>query len=194
MALNINIGGLKNFTRYPKHVQKQWTILDKSSKCDIPYDLNCGWSMPIEDTSVDNYYCSHTLEHVLPDRLPFLLSEIRRTLKVNGKFRVVVPDIQKGIQMYVDNDIMLYSTKAPALSKQYVPTTLGYLLSWINSADRKHSDGHANAFDYETMYWYLDQARFREITFMQYNICSKVFDGCDFKRYEPFSLYVEAIR
>jgi SAM-dependent methyltransferase len=54
---------------------------------DKVFDLNEDW--PIEDNSVDDYICLHTLEH-LDDPIHFF-REVQRTLKVGGTITVETP-------------------------------------------------------------------------------------------------------
>jgi len=55
---------------------------------DIVHDLTK--SLPIEDSSVEDIYCSHFLEHI-GDALPLLLKEIVRVSKNNAKVIFKVP-------------------------------------------------------------------------------------------------------
>ena len=98
--MNINIGGTIGWKNVHEDVRKRWTVLDAAPKSPIQYDLNSRRNFPIDDNSVDNYYASHVLEHVDTFLLPFVFSEIHRTLKPFGRVRIVVPDIRVGIERY----------------------------------------------------------------------------------------------
>lgn len=54
---------------------------------EMVFDLNKKWK--IDDDSVDEYLCLHTLEH-LDDPIHFF-AEVQRTLKVGGKITIEVP-------------------------------------------------------------------------------------------------------
>jgi ubiquinone/menaquinone biosynthesis C-methylase UbiE len=60
---------------------------------DILRDLEQG--LPFDDNSVDEVFSKHTLEHISPDKIHWVIAEIYRVLKPNGRFKVIVP-INKG--------------------------------------------------------------------------------------------------
>ena len=52
-------------------------------------------SMPFETDSADMVYAGHVLEHIAPEDLPAILSEVRRVLKPGGRFAAVGPDVDR---------------------------------------------------------------------------------------------------
>jgi ubiquinone/menaquinone biosynthesis C-methylase UbiE len=52
--------------------------------CDIEKD-----KLPFEDNSVDEVYSAHVLEHL--DRPELVIMEVKRILKSNGLFHIIVP-------------------------------------------------------------------------------------------------------
>ncbi len=195
--IQINIGGTKGWNKIDPKVRANWLVLDSSRDPDIKYDLNSKELMPFEDNSVDNYYTSHTLEHIDTFIVPFVMSEIYRTLKPGGKIRIVVPDIRVGMRMYLNYNEQLmdkkYCTKDPNLPSTY----LGQLMGWWQGSDRGKSEcysGHKTAYDDDTLRWYLSKAGFKNIFSARYDMCSPQFQGLDKLRYEGWSLFVEAIK
>lgn len=193
--LNINIGGVKKWDKVSPQIRSNWKVLDVSGKPDYKYDLNSELPFPLRDSSVDNYYCSHTLEHIYPQVLPFVLGEIYRTLKQSGVFRIVVPDIKKAIIKYTINDKKwLQHSGGPTAHRDFYPETcLGYLMSWFYSTPKGGSrTGHRMVFDLETLYYYLQRAGFK--TMLESLFCkgSSVFAGLDFPRHKDTSIYMEA--
>ena len=192
--ININIGGTKGNKKYSEVIRRNWKIMDASPGAEYEYDLNSGKVISMDDAFVDNYYTSHTLEHVNTFRIPFVLSEIFRTLKPKGKIRIVVPNIRIGMQLYLNGAGIRnkkYCTPDPGLPK----TDLGYFMGWGQGRDRgknQYYSGHRTIFDLETLDLYLRQAGFRYIYDLAYNVCSSVFKGLDFSRYEGWSLFMEA--
>ncbi|MEX2054199.1 MAG: methyltransferase domain-containing protein [Candidatus Colwellbacteria bacterium] len=61
--------------------------IEESVKPDIVRDIEKG--LPFDDNSVDEIYCSHTLEHV--NDLLFVIREFYRVLKNSAKLTIVVP-------------------------------------------------------------------------------------------------------
>jgi len=52
--------------------------------------------LPFSDSVVDEIFTSHTLEHINPDLIHFVISECWRVLKNGGLLKVIVP-IGKGL-------------------------------------------------------------------------------------------------
>lgn len=66
---------------------------DSRTKPDILRNVERG--LPFSDSTVDEVFTSHFLEHVEPDLIHFVMSEIWRVLVQFGKLKVIVP-INKG--------------------------------------------------------------------------------------------------
>lgn len=194
--MNVNIGGTKGWKNVAEEIRDRWTVFDSSPNAPIEHDLNSGGVFPLEDYSVDNYYASHVLEHVNTFQIPFVMSEIYRTLKPGGKIRIVVPDIAVGMRMYINDEELRkspYCTPDPALP----PTLLGALMGWWQGRDRGKSQyysGHATCFDAETLGYYLHQVGFPRVDIMEYGISSTIFEGLDQGRYKDWCLFIETIK
>lgn len=196
--LNINIGGTKHWNKISPKTQKCWKILDVKGDPDFLYDLNSSKYFPLKAKVVDNYYTSHTLEHICPQILPFVLNEVYRTLKVGGKIRVVVPDVQLAIQKYVNND-KIWMARNYRLNKieriPYPKTLLGHLMSLFYSIPKgKERSGHNVVFDWRTLHYYFKQVGFGIIVKSKYQRGSGVFKGLDLLMHRDKSLYLEAVK
>ncbi|MFX0138509.1 MAG: hypothetical protein ACFFDN_33005 [Candidatus Hodarchaeota archaeon] len=195
--LNVNIGGTKNWNKIDPKIRRQWRIMDIAGTPDYVYDLNSRKPFCFVTNEVDNYYTSHTLEHIDKNNIIFILSEIRRTLKSGGLIRIVVPDIKKAILHYLKGDIESLSKGVKGHAQDFYPNTLlGKLLPYFYSTTKGRNEskrtGHLTVFDIDTLTWYLAQANFNRIQLKNYNQNSKVFKGLDLQRYKNFSIYVEA--
>jgi len=193
--MNINVGGEKGWKNVDPKVRANWLVLDNGRTSDIKYNLNSKEPIPLEDNSVDNYYTSHTLEHIETFTVPFVMSELYRTLKPNGMIRIVVPDFRYGANLYSRNGDDLHNRKYCTKDKDLPDTPLGYFMSWWFSRDHGKEgrySGHKTAYDYETLHWYLIRAGFMDVYVWKYNECSPEFVGLDIVRYAGWSLFVEA--
>ena len=76
---------LKNAARFPENVRFG----------DIVRGL------PVLDQACDGVYASHVLEHLARDEFELALKETFRILKPNGRFRVIVPDLETAARKYV---------------------------------------------------------------------------------------------
>lgn len=59
--------------------------------------------LPLPDNSVDTLYSSHMLEHLDQTGAGLFLKEARRVLISGGIIRLVVPDLRKLVQQYLDS-------------------------------------------------------------------------------------------
>jgi predicted SAM-dependent methyltransferase len=196
--LNIDLGGQK----HRRDMGGTWKIMDVQKNSDIIYDLNSNKPFPFENNTIDNYYCSMCVEHIPISIVPFILTEIYRTLKTNGILRIVVPDIEIAIKWYLENPKLLLSKDAPTKPNEYPNTKLGYFLGWIITPNRinKSGDlvnGHHFAYDFETLSLLLREAGFKNKQIKQTEYAkysSNVFLGKDYERYANLSLYVDSIK
>lgn len=195
--MKVNVGGQKGRKKGPF---KNWTIVDTRKGAEITMDIMRA-SLPIPDNKVEALYTSHTLEHIFPDRLPFILTEFRRVLKPGHSLRVVVPDIDIAIRAYIRKDKKFLSDKRnPRKLAQLPALPLCFLSSWFFTYDyqakghARLTGGHVMAFNWEVLYHYLQDAGFKSIEKKSYNKCRPEFVQCDFERYRDCSVYAEAIK
>lgn len=192
--LNVDVGGVKGRDDVPG-----WKTLDVRKEGDFIYDLNSGKPFPFGNKEVDNFYCSHTLEHVKPSLVLYVLKEFRRPLKSGGRIRIVVPDLETAVKWYLKNPEMLLQKKGrarPFRPGYYPETRMGRLLSWFRTDDKVKDgiaiSGHKMGFDFELLQYYLVKAGFRKVVRLVCERCSPVFKGKDKIRYRDFSIFVEA--
>jgi len=62
----------------------------------------------LDDASVQSAFSCHFFEHVDDATANNLFREVRRILRSDGVFRIVVPDVEKFIQKYKENDAKWY--------------------------------------------------------------------------------------
>jgi predicted SAM-dependent methyltransferase len=60
--------------------------------------------IPLPNESVDNVYCSHTLEHFSFQEADLVLKEFMRVLKPGGGVRIIVPNLRLKIEDYIKNN------------------------------------------------------------------------------------------
>jgi|SRR3989344_61333 len=63
--------------------------IKKTSETDIVCNVEKG--LPFKDNEFDLVYSSHTLEHIDPKRLVFVIEEIWRVTKPTGTIKIIVP-------------------------------------------------------------------------------------------------------
>ncbi len=98
---------------------KYWTNIDLNSdwyKAQqinkninlINYDLFSLDRLPIEDSSAEVVYTSHTIEHINDDAAKNMFNETFRILKIGGIFRIVTPDTDLHYIAWRKNDRDFY--------------------------------------------------------------------------------------
>jgi len=91
--LNLGCGG---------RFHPEWINIDFHSSGGgvIAHDLTRG--IPFPDASFEVVYHSHVLEHFSKSKAPHFIGECVRVLKPGGVLRVVVPDLEQIVRLYVD--------------------------------------------------------------------------------------------
>lgn len=196
--MKLNIGGQKGRKTLNKQGAGKWTVLDVRKGADIIHDVHQE-PLPLEDNSVEAIYTSHTLEHIFPDRLPFVLKECLRVLKPEGLIRIVVPDADRAVRAYAKGDIDYLKDKRNPTKPDFYPNhPLYYLMAWFitysldDDLNKRLIGGHVNAFNESALKGWLSRAGFVNIKVMAYNKCNSIFNNCDFPRYKDCSIYMEA--
>jgi len=137
-----------------------WTIIDKRNNCykdnpppDIEFDLLSGERLPIEDNSTELIYCSHVLEHLDNKAAQNILNESYRILKEEGIIRIIVPDIELGLNAWLKNDNSFFEFERHLNSKRglkKVPSRIKikdasirqkFLYYFASSISEIHGDG-----------------------------------------------------
>ena len=186
--LNVDIGGEKGRDKV-----EGWSTLDVRGGADYIHDLNSGEPFLFMDEEVNNFYCSHTLEHVKPWLVQFVVNEFYRCLKRKGKIRIVVPNVGLAMRWYVNNPDALTNSRYPKKPPFYPELPMSLVLSWFFTATgNTKADGHYMGFDRELLKYYLNAGGFRAVVKTGYGICSPIFKGKDRIRYRGFSLFMEA--
>ena len=67
---------------------------------DILHDIET--RLPFEDSSVDEIYSSHSLEHCKMSSVPIMLRDWNRVLKTGGKVYIIVPEFTNCLQTFLN--------------------------------------------------------------------------------------------
>jgi predicted SAM-dependent methyltransferase len=195
-SIKLNVGGGKGHPPV-----EGWKIVDlRERTADIVLDI-AKETLPFEDDSVDIIFCSHTLEHIYPQRLGHVLSEFHRVLRPQvGLLRISVPDMEMAIQAYSTKDYGFFEESDIAHYDSQISIG-GLLASWFYSTrifkdpELQHGDGHVHCFDYDYLFFWLRQTGFTKIwrsTFRQ-SVLPEL-RGKAFDRHQKDSLFVEAVK
>ena len=158
-------------------------------------------ALPYDDDTVDVVFTSHTLEHIYPQQLDFVLSEFHRVLKPEtGLVRIGVPDIEVAITAYVNNDYAFFEHSDVGQFDSQAPIG-GLLASWFystrifTSSELRLGEGHVHSFDYDYLAYWLRQAGFRKVWRSSWHDSTlSELRGAAFDRHPNDTLFVEGTK
>lgn len=84
-----------------QHFHPKWTNVDFTSTGEGVIAHNLRQGIPFATQSVDVVYHSHLLEHLPKNEAPAFLQECFRVLLPGGILRVVVPDLEQIVRLYL---------------------------------------------------------------------------------------------
>lgn len=144
----------------------------------LNWDLRAG--IPLADASVDLVYHSHFLEHLDYAEGVAMLKEIHRVLVPGGVHRVLVPDLKKWVNAYLNDDLLIQEYRKVGVQVKELshPTACTVLMGMV------HGHHHKFIWDFETLEYYLRETGFRFIEETMYQQ-SCIVEIKDIEPYEP---------
>jgi predicted SAM-dependent methyltransferase len=79
-----------------------WKNIDIQSQSEHVQACDLRRGLPFGSETFDVVYHSHVFEHLRPSETSPFLTEIKRVLKQGGIMRVVVPDLERIVQIYLE--------------------------------------------------------------------------------------------
>jgi predicted SAM-dependent methyltransferase len=93
--------------------------------------------LPLSDGTVDVMYCSHMLEHLDQEEAKLFLKEAKRVLRSGGIIRLVVPDLRRQAQQYIESGDADAFVSATLLTRPQ-PRTIAERLEILLVGARQH--------------------------------------------------------
>ena len=133
-----------------------WINIDNNSdnniqKLDLDWDLRK--SLPFHDNSVDFIYNEHFLEHLTVEEGISAIKDFFRVLKPGGVMRIAMPDLEKIVHGYLDEN---WKENSKACSEKYGLTFIQTRAEGININFRWW--GHQWLYDWEELERRLKEA------------------------------------
>jgi SAM-dependent methyltransferase len=178
----------------------------------VVHDLRKG--IPVNSESVDAVYHSHVLEHIDGKDVSAFFAEVHRVLRPGGVHRVVVPDLEAHVQMYLasldevrtDHDEAIYGLIGQSVRREAGGTSQQRPLrrrieNLVLGDARKRGETHQWAWDHLNLRQALERAGFRDFRTLSATD-SQIPDwamigldvNCDGTPYKSDSLWAEAIK
>jgi SAM-dependent methyltransferase len=148
---------------------------------DLSCDIRDG--LPLEDGSIDYAVTIHALPEVpYPDLVP-ALQELRRVLKPGGVLRLVLPDLEKGIQAFLAGDSDYFVV--PDEDAKSLGAKLAVQLTWYSYS--------SSLFTHDYVEELLEKAGFAKAVRCDYRQTASPFpEIVELDNRERESLFVEA--
>jgi SAM-dependent methyltransferase len=137
LKLLYKVSDARNWCGEPDHYVRQL-------KKHVFVHHNLEYGMPFSNESVDFVYSSHVLEHFHREAAERVLRDIHRILKIGGRFRVCVPDLEYAYRLYCQG------RKEQALSYFFEPRSGEF-------------NTHRYMYDFEMLAALLGKVGFRSI-------------------------------
>jgi len=115
--------------------------------------------LELKDGSVRHIHCEHVLEHLERDEAARFLRECRRVLAANGTLRLILPDGEKYLRAYVQDDAAFFE---PLRHLGNAVQPLNQRMAVINQMFRM-GGGHRYAWDFAELSDALTEAGFANI-------------------------------
>ncbi len=141
-----------------------WINID-AGPSDLRLNINRG--LPFDTGSQARIYASHVLEHLFyPGPALAFLMECHRVLAVDGRLRLVVPDIELCLRAYADGDAEFFAARSrlwPSSDPDRTPLEqfLSYAGAGPDPGEFFHN--HKYAYDFETLERLLKAAGFQSV-------------------------------
>jgi predicted SAM-dependent methyltransferase len=171
-------------------VQEGWINIDLAPRPGVIY-FNVLNALPVDDQTVAHIHAEHLLEHLEYVDAIFFLGECHRVLEIGGSIRIVVPDAERYMRAYVENDKEFFERLDHLGGTPEPLPTKGAI---CNQMFRMGGD-HRFAWDLETIEYTARRVGFRSVRKSSHNDSSAphCIDGQD--SWRPIeSLYVNLIR
>ena len=88
-----------------EHFHPAWANIDLAPQHPSITAHDVKTRLPFGDHSFDAVYHSHVLEHLSPESGQFCIQECYRVLKPGGVLRIVVPDLERIAELYIETHI-----------------------------------------------------------------------------------------
>lgn len=158
--LKLNLGCGRDY-------KKDWINIDNNSdnnieKLDLKWDLSKG--IPFKNDSVNFIFNEHFLEHLTVKEGQIFLKECRRVLKRGGVLRISMPDLERSVKEYFNENWKEDNKEA---FEKFDLTFIQTRAERLNMAFRWW--GHQWLYDKEELERRLKEAGFYQIEFCKLN-------------------------
>ncbi|MDA1095644.1 MAG: methyltransferase domain-containing protein [Chloroflexi bacterium] len=159
-----------------------WHTLDHKVREETEYSFGGdAAAIPVPDLSCETVFCSHMFEHIPHTRLETILLEFNRVLSPDGVLRVLLPDLKKVAEAYVNGDAEFF--REAKEEDESLRTDLGFGGMFMNFIVSPGQDtalmnrglnqfiagyAHLYSYDFEMMKILLERSGFGDVRQMEF--------------------------
>ncbi len=164
-----------------------WVNIDTFKHTKISFTYDCRKKIPFKTATVHKIRCEHFLEHM--DKIyetPIFLAECKRVLKNDGILRIIVPDIEKYIKAYYENNWKIVGLDIDSMPEWQGAEVLSHIF--------RQGGEHKFGYDFHSISNLLYDVGFKKVLKSEF---AKSFDSDlknDQHNHQLYSLYVDAIK
>jgi predicted SAM-dependent methyltransferase len=177
--------------------KRGWINVDMVKAPEINCVYDCRKELPFTTGSVRGIFCEHFFEHLdYTEEVPFFLNECHRVLKNGGVLRLILPDVGRYLQAYIEPGWDQLSDLRP-LDEGHVDRDYRCQyrtkMELINMVFRQ-AYRHKYAYDFETLEFLLSRYAFSKVVLQEFNQTLMPELRIDSAERATESLYVEAVK
>jgi predicted SAM-dependent methyltransferase len=172
-------------------VSPHWLNVDAYPDTNVHFLLDFNRTFPLPGASIDGVFCEHVLEHFTYEDGLKMMTEIYRCLTSKGTLRVIVPDAEWVMRSYFDQPERLVAHREGPETSDTISLTP---MEIVNQYFRQRYEHHF-LYDFPAMQKLLKSAGFsnvKRVSFLESESCADL--ALDHPKYQPESLYVEAVK
>jgi predicted SAM-dependent methyltransferase len=172
--------------------QDDWVNVDLMKLRNVSFTFDSRRSLPFKDNTVSRIRVEHFFEHIDKSyEAPVFLDECKRVMQDGAVLRIVVPDIEKFIRAYLNNDKGEW--KSLGYDIDALPKGFDTKVAILNHIFRQDGE-HKYAYDFESLSYILIKHGFKNITGQQYRQSLDELLIDDQQNHSNHSLYVDCTK
>jgi predicted SAM-dependent methyltransferase len=172
--------------------EDDWVNIDLMKLKNVSFTYDARRHLPFKNNTVSRIRVEHFFEHIDKNyEAPFFLNECKRIMQEGAVLRIIVPDIEKFITAYVNNDNAGWESLG--YDNNMLPKGFDTKIAILNHIFRQNGE-HKYAYDFEALKYVLAKHGFKNITRQRYRQSIDKQLTEDQANHSNHSLYVDCIK
>lgn len=146
-----------------------WLNVDLEPKSAEVVLMDATKPFPFPSQSFDYIFTEHMIEHITREEAEFMLQECYRVLTPGGKIRIVTPDLNAVVKVFLAPDVPSHQEYLAHYRKQFLdphlPNDPVYVMNMMF-----YGFGHRFIYTESSLRWVLDKTKFHDMKVMQVGV------------------------